>query len=346
MRITQNSLTRNYLSNLTKNLGYLNSSQQKVTTGRAFTRMSENVSDGSKALKLRARLYKNEQMLRNSKSANESLEITETNLKSIKEVLDTVTEQSLKAQNGTNTGELEIYANSFDKMKDQITQFANCTYNDQYLLGGFNIKTPPFSSSEDGRLLYNGSEVNEISKDENGVFSTFEGTVPLSSDVYFDIGLKLNMSGSELDKKSAFKVSASGLDCLGYGMTPLTYVNGNEETVNYVAPNNIIEILGEMSKSMREGDINKLSALDEHLKTSTENLLLQVADIGTRTNFLETNISKQEDSEDQLSMMQSALEGVEDTDELINLSTYKYTWMLTLQYGGSVIPQSLMDYVK
>lgn len=45
-------------------------------------------------------------------------------------------------------------------------------------------------------------------------------------------------------------------------------------------------------------------------------------------------------------MMQSALEGVEDTDELINLSTYKYTWMLTLQYGGSVIPQSLMDYVK
>ena len=87
MRVTQSSMSRNYINNLNNTLLRYNKSMDKVSSGRRFTKMSESVADGSRALRIRAQLYKNTQMQRNLSSVQEELNIAETNMMSVKEFL-------------------------------------------------------------------------------------------------------------------------------------------------------------------------------------------------------------------------------------------------------------------
>ena len=49
--------------------------------------MSDSVADGSRALRLRAQIYKNAQMQRNLSTVQEELNVAETNMLSVKGVL-------------------------------------------------------------------------------------------------------------------------------------------------------------------------------------------------------------------------------------------------------------------
>ena len=73
MRITNNYMNRNYLGNLNGTLERYNESGNRLTTGREFDKMSDNVSDGTRALTIRTQSYKNEQIQENVKKAGESL---------------------------------------------------------------------------------------------------------------------------------------------------------------------------------------------------------------------------------------------------------------------------------
>ncbi len=344
MRVTNNAMTRNYLTNLNKNLSRLNDSGTRLQTGREFTKMSQNVSSGTRALSIRTHLYKNEQIQANVKKAGETLAVAESNMMSIEGVLNSVHEQTIAALNGTNESSSDIYAANFDSLKKQIVEFANCNYNDTYILGGTNNQTAPFEV-KDGELLYNGINVKDIEKID-GTFVANGEKVPYSEDIFMDIGIGISIKNGVVDSRTAFNMSVSGLECLGYGKSEIKYqdIKGNEHT--FEAPNNAYAILDEMSKCLNEKDFSKLSALNDHLKKNINNLVTEIADVGVRSNYLENHTSRLEDSEYVMTGIQNDLEYINDTDELINQKNLEYSWLLTLQYGGKVIPQSLMDYMR
>lgn len=345
MRVTNNAMTRNYLINLNNNLSLLNESGTRLQTGREFTKMSENVSAGTRALGIRTQMYKNEQIQSNVKKASESLTVAESNMMSLEDILNSVHEQTIKALNGTNDSVSNIFSINFDSLKNQIVEFANCKYNDTYILGGTNNQSAPFEV-KDGELFYNGVNVNSIEKTD-GKFTSNGEKVPFSDSIYIDIGIGLTVKNGAVDPRSAFNMSVSGLDCLGYGTTEITYkdINTNEEHT-FEAPNNAYELLDEMSKCLEEKDFDKLGALNDHLRKTVDNLVTQIADVGVRTNYLENHTGRLEDEEYVLTEIQNNLEYIKDTDELINQKSLEYSWLLTLQYGGKVIPQSLMDYIN
>lgn len=346
MRITQNSITRMYLANMNNTLSNVSNSAEKLESGRKYNKISQDVSSGITALKTRQKLYKSEQLQENIGVADEELKVTETNLMSVKEIADTVHEQAIKLQNGTNQTERETFAVQFDLYREQILELGNCTYNDKYVLGGINNSlTAPFTVNDSGAVCYNGVEVDSISKN-NGIFETAGGQVPDSEDVYMDIGLGVSFIGSELNTKTAFKVSVSGLDCLGYGTSSVEYTGSDGVSKEYEVPNNLCSLLKGMSDAIRNGDMDTFGAYEVKFKESTDNLVTNISEIGVRTNFLESNLSRLENENALLKEKQSNLEGVEDTEELINYKSFEYAWMLTLQYGSKVIPQSLMDFVK
>lgn len=346
MRITQNSLTRLYLSNMNKTLSNVSDSADRLESGRRYKKISQDVSSGITALKTRQKIYKSEQLQENIGVADEELKVSETNLMSIKEIADTVHEQAIKLQNGTNRSERETFAVQFDTYREQILELGNCTYNDKYVLGGINnSETAPFTVNDSGAVCYNGVEVDSISKND-GIFETAAGQVPDSEDVYMDIGLGISFVGSELNPKTAFKVSVSGLDCLGYGKSNVEYTGNDGVVREYEVPNNLCSLLKGMSEAIRDDDMNKLGAYEVKFKETTDNLVTNISEIGVRTSFLESNLSRLENENALLQEKQANLEGVEDTEELIKYKSFEYSWMLTLQYGSKVIPQSLMDFVK
>jgi len=344
MRITNNYMTRNYLGNLNNTLGLYNESGNKLTTGRKFSKMSENVSDGTRALNIRTQFYKNEQIQDNVKKAGETLTVAESNLTSIKDIIDNVHSKCIEALNGPRSSVNDIFATDFDSVKNQIVEFANCKYNDSYLLGGTNNQSVPFQI-ENGELTYNGISVNDIRKDTDK-FMVGNSEVPFSNSVYLDIGINMTIKNGQVDSRTAFNMTVSGLECLGYGTEEIEYVDveGNKHTTE--APNNIYEIIDEMSKCLKEQDFDKLSALNDHLKKGFDNLVTEISDIGIRTNYLDRHTARLEDEEFVLTDIQNDLEYIKETDELINNKSMEYSWLLTLQYGSKVLPKSLMDYVQ
>lgn len=344
MRVTNNMMTRNYLNNLNNNLSLVNESGNRLQSGRKFTKMSQNVSDGTRALNVRTQMYKNDQLQENVKKSGESLSVAETNMMSLEDILNSVHEQTIRALNGTNESAAEIYSINFDSLKNQVVEFANCKYNDTYILGGTNNQTPPFEV-KDGELYYNGVNVNDVEKTD-GIFYANGEKVPYSDSIYMDIGIGLNVKNGVVDPRSAFNMSVSGLDALGYGTSEVTYQDRNGESHTIEVPNNAYELLDEMSAALNEKDFDRLAALNDHLRETVDDLVTEIADVGVRTKYLENHTSRLEDEKFYMTDIQSDLEYIKDTDELINQKMCEYSWLLTLQYGGKIIPQSLMDYIQ
>lgn len=350
MRITQNMMTRNYLKTAMKNQSNLARSMQRMASGQKYTRISENVSEGIRALRVHDQLADSNQYLDNIRDAESDMAAAEGNLKSMNEVLQSAHEKVIAAKSDTYKGEpRRVIAKELLNMRDQMVQFANAQYNDKYIFSGTNNSVKPFAIDEStGRLSYNGVPVDSIYK-KDGQYYVQEGAapqntdklVPQDEDVYIDLGLGLRMTQSEVDAASAFKLSFSGLDILGAGT----------ETVDGVeVSNNLINLLTDLAAELNkpEGDYsdNTVGILMDKLSSQTDNLVLNMTEIGTRCNFME-KISEQTESDVlNLTELQQKLEIVPDTEEAMHLKEYEYAWMLTLQFGGNVLPKSLMDFVQ
>ncbi|MGN0613886.1 MAG: hypothetical protein ACI4JB_08305 [Porcipelethomonas sp.] len=344
MRITNNYMTRNYLGNLNNSLELYNQSGNRLTTGRKFSKMSENVSDGTRALNIRTQVYKNEQIQENVKKAGESLTVAESNLTSIKDILTNVYAETIEALNSPKASEADIFACDFDAIKNQIVEFANCKYNNSYILGGTNNTSAPFAI-ENGELTYNGVKVNDI-QEIDGKFFSGTTEVPYSSSIYIDVGINMSIKNGQVDPRTAFDMSVSGLDCLGFGTSQITYQCTDGSTQTIEAPNNAYELIDEMAECLRNEDFDKLSGLNDHLKKTLDGLITEISDIGIRTNYLDRHTTRLEDEEYVLTEIQNDVEYIQETDELINNKSMEYSWLLTLQYGSKVLPQSLMNYVQ
>jgi flagellin-like hook-associated protein FlgL len=349
MRITNTYMTRNYLGNLNNALELYNKSGDRINSGRKLSKMSDNVSDGTRALSIRTQSYKNEQIQENVKKAGETLTVAESNLMSIKDIIDNIHSKCVEALNGPKESAAEIFSIDFDSVKEQIIEFANCKYNDSYVLGGTNNQEPPFSVNQSGELYFNGTKVSEIAK-KDGLFMGQDGfglEVAQSRSVYIDVGINMTVKDGKVDPRTAFNMSENGLDALGYGTTTLKYTNAQGQEASFTAPNNAYELIGEMAECLREPrDYEKLAVLNDHLKETFDGLVNEIADIGIRTNYLDRHSTRLEDEEDVLTKIQNDLEYIKETDELINNKNMEYSWLLTLQFGSKVLPQSLMDYIK
>lgn len=348
MRVTQNMLSRNYLKNLNTNLSNLTKSQEKISSGKKFNRSSENVADAARALKVRDQLYTDEQYKSNIENVQNRLSSAESNLSSINSILVSARDKMQKALTDTSGSVRDILAHEVESLKDEVLQFANAQFSDKYLFGGSNNAGAPFTIDQSsGEVLYNGVPAADIQKNTDGTYYYYKSVadktndtktpVPENTDVYLDIGLGLNMNGSTVDPRSAFKVSFSGLDILSYGSDADTGL-----------PNNVINLLSEAAKTMTQEpmDNDRLSEISDLMQRKADDVMLQVTDIGTKCNFLDKSVERLDNDIFNLKKSQQSLEITDDATESVQWKMYNYAWMASLQYGAKVLPVSLMDFIK
>lgn len=346
MRVTQSMMTRNYLKNLNSSMTNVASSNSKISSGRKYTRMSQNVSEGARALKVHEDIYKNEQYLANIKDAEVELSSAESNLKSITEILQTAQERITKGLNGTiSEADRKTIANDIRSLQDQVLKTANAKFGDKFLFSGTNNATPPFTMNDAGEVLYNGYKMNDIYQKSDGIFYIDdpanpgnEIVVPNNKKMYIDIGLGIKTSGSAVDPTTAFETSFSGLGVIGFGKSK----DG--------LPNNVIELLGTMANALSPatGSYNQEEAEKcmMLLKDQTDFVVSNMTDIGTRCNFLEKTAERIESDSFNLESLRSKLEDTDDATETMNAKMFEYAWMATLKIGSKVIPVSLMDFIS
>lgn len=341
MRVTDRTVGRNYLKHLHGARGDYQQTLDRISTGKRFTKMSDDVSSGSRVLRTRTDMYKAEKQLNNIKSIREELDSAENNMTYINDILTKVTGEILpKALNGTNDQKIrDVYANEIANLRKELLQFANAKYGKKFLFAGTNAASAPFSVDEaSGRLKYNGVFVDQIQKDQDGYFYTNEQgerqDIPMDDDVYLDIGLGIKMAGTNIDPNTGFKISYSGLDIIGFG----TDENGNS--------NNLYNALLDIENALREGNMDRVGALNNKLQSLRDDFGKNLTDMGSKTQYLETMEKRLTNTVDGYTNRIQNLMGVEPGEEETNLMMNDYTLKAVLQLGSRILPISLMDYLR
>lgn len=158
----------------------------------------------------------------------------------------------------------------------------------------------------------------------------------LSHDNYIDVGLDMSKNTSATSK---FNITIDGVSAMGYGTSI------DEETGMEIS-NNIYDMITEMQDALMNSDKDKLGAVLTNFKKQTENLVSSRAEVGVRSKFLDTTLSRLENENSSLENTKHYLEATDDAKEITYFRNYQNTWNLCLQFGGNIIPKSLMDYIR
>lgn len=351
MRITQNTMTRSYMRNLNRSISHLAGSNDRLSSSRKFSKVSEDTASASKAFSIREQLYRNEQAMSNIENAQGELASVESNLQNINTLMQTAKERILEGLNGTmGDSEKEVLSREIKNIKEELVQTINAKYGDKYIFGGTNNSTPPLSVASNGSFLFNGASVDLMVTDPStskAAIPVYDASippvligysdVPENKDIFIDVGLGLSIRGDSVDPRSAFKISVSGLDVLGYGTTEITGVS---------MPNNLYSLLDKIASDLSAEDTDALSMDLNHLKDRTDALIMNITDIGSRTNFLEQTAARLVSDNLNLKETQSNLETISTEEEVIHNKTYETTWMVCLQLGSKLIPPSIFDFIR
>lgn len=354
MRITQSMMTRNYLNSLNSAMRNVSRSNQKINSGRKYEHLSENVSAGAKALRAEEQLYKNEQYVSTIQDASIELDSAYSNMMSVTDIMLQVHEKATKAMNSATLSESDRKAisNEIKSLQDQVLKTVNAKFGDKYLFSDSNNATPPFSIDANGNVLFNGVNTDDIYKNADGDFvhevpdasapgGKREEIVHHTKEKYLDIGLGVKYDGnSKIDPTTAFDLSFSGLDILGFGKDPVTGQS-----------HNIIKILGQVADAVAPEpsgsfDSDKLGKIAQISKDSRDTVLLSATELGTRSKFLENTVDRIEDDILNIKSLKSKLVETDPAEEITQQKMFEFSWNAILKMGSKIIPPSLMDFIS
>lgn len=326
MRITNTTIARNYTSNLNKNLERLNTSSSKVG-GRKYNTMAEDPSSAVRAMIVRRNLAKVESYIDNTKNVQATFTSAESSLMQISGMTADIRGLYTSVDGGEGPEDLKIIASQLERYRDEIVSLANSQFSDNYLFGGTNTKSPPFSFDDDNNLLYNGVKVADINKNDPQYAYLFEDAA------YIDLGLGMTMKdgiqSQGVVENSAFKTTLVGLDFLGAGK------------------DNIINVMQEMIDSIKGGDYNaeKSGALLTRFNAAAENVSVSLTNLGSDTQYLDFTLSRLEDQKFSLTERQDTLEFPDIYESVMDMEMSQYVYNAALQMGTRLFQPTLFDFL-
>lgn len=160
IRVTQKTLSKQYLRDMNTTLNNMNSISRKMTAQRKFLRASENPISAAKAIIVRRGIANLETYKSNLSTAKGILSSAETNLKSISGEITTITTKILEGVNG-DKGEQEraVIATEIEAVARNMMAELNAEYAERKLFGGTNNSNKAFAY-ENGTVTYNGQDIS------------------------------------------------------------------------------------------------------------------------------------------------------------------------------------------
>lgn len=170
-------ISRNYKRQINSSMSKQSAALERSESGLAFKKLSDNVAAGSRAMHLQEQRYAAEQQLDNVKNLYAELKSIDSNLSSVHSILQTIQERVLTGMSQDwGQDARDVIAKEIAEKREQLLQFANNQYAGHTLFGGTNNSEPPFTVSADGKLQFNGINVEDIFKFE-GKYYYYERTL-------------------------------------------------------------------------------------------------------------------------------------------------------------------------
>ena len=168
-RISSVEQFRQGIDNILSQQARLNETQLQLSTGKRVNRPSDDPSASTQLLKLSTLRSKTEQYNRNIESARNQLQLQESVLSSVSNVLQRVRELTVQANNATQSDESRAaIADEIYNRIDELLQYANTKDPDgEYIFSGFNARSRAFVESGAGYTYQGdqGERMLQISED-------------------------------------------------------------------------------------------------------------------------------------------------------------------------------------
>ena len=309
MRITTKNLQRTYLKGLNQNIKKLSDSNERLNTGRRFSRLSQNVVDGSKALRVRELMQRNLDYISNAQQVQLELSSQEDKIMQMQNLVQDAKELMIRGYSQThNEDDRKIISGQLDQIKEAIVQIINSKSVDKYTFATHHNEPPIQVNGSD--ITFHGQNVNHNNRSDfaNGAFNV-------------NIGFLMN-------------INQSAIDVLGYGVD----ASG--------IPNNILVLLNDISTSLTNNDTTHQAQYTAKIDTIATQMLMKVSDIGMKVNYLDTTLSRFGDENLALTTKQNNLEAIDFEEEVIFNKMYEMAWQISLQLGSKVLPLSIFDFMR
>lgn len=216
MRITYRTISRNIQHVIVNRYGDLARLQEQLSTGKRLLRPSDDPIDVSNDLQLRSRLKQLNQLKRNIDDGMGYMNITDSAMMSMDNILQRLRELSIQAASDTLSEDERLYiANETEQLLRQTISLSNTKFKGDFVFAGTQTKIMPFpinSSTATSPLNYSNMEmaIYDASATPPGtpvqIFDAFNPTEPINNII-----------------PGTFSLSAAGT----------TYLEGTDFSINY-----------------------------------------------------------------------------------------------------------------
>jgi flagellar hook-associated protein 3 FlgL len=156
MRITNKMMTNNMMSNINKNKLSMTSLEQQYSTGKKIQKPSEDPIIAVRALKLRTNLTElNQYYDKNIPDAKSWMDVTESSLDNVNEVLTKINKYCVQGSTDTLTAkDRDAVIADLQQLKDQVYQEGNANYAGRYVFTGYKTDSSLTFSEDEPNLNY------------------------------------------------------------------------------------------------------------------------------------------------------------------------------------------------
>ncbi|QEK11308.1 flagellar hook-associated protein FlgL [Crassaminicella thermophila] len=317
MRITNSMMTNTMLLNLNNNLRRLDQWNKQMSTGKKFSMPSDNPIGVSKSLELNTAVAELEQHKRNAQDALSWLEITESAVEDVGNLLQRARELAVSAD-GTETKEdKEKIQVEIDQLKEQIIKVANTTYAGKHIFSGY--KTDKDLLDSDGK--YN----IDIKNNEK---------------MNYEVGISDKIDVNTLGNKLFGVIDPASLS---YD-TDLDKVNDMEASKAQEAQ--LIAVLNDFSKALKNDDQDGIQKAIARIDSHLDNVLSIRGEIGAKTNRVEMTIKRIDRDIINFTGLLSKNEDADMAEVIMKFKNDENVYRASLSVGAKAIQPSLVDFIR
>ncbi|MBP2628681.1 MAG: flagellar hook-associated protein 3 [Firmicutes bacterium] len=191
MRITNNTMTYNFLNGLNKSLDREYKLQEQLSDGQIIHRPSDDPTKVVRSLRFNTSLTLNTQYIQNAQDAQSWMQTTDGAMSDFSSIMISIKEKVVQASNGSNSQEaVQTIADDIDGMINQVINIGNTKIGDRYIFAGQQDKSTPFTRTGD-TITYNG-DTNKISMPiQPGVVSPDQDSVNLTGEDVFGANMSI-----------------------------------------------------------------------------------------------------------------------------------------------------------
>jgi flagellar hook-associated protein 3 FlgL len=319
MRITNKYMTDSIISSIQLNQSNIARSQEQLATSKRLLRPSDDPNVIGQFLSIKTNLTYMEQYNRNIEDGLGYLNMNDTAMGTMGDVLAKANELAVQAANDTySISDRAAIAEQIDKLINQVVDLGNSSLGDKYIYAGTKNNAPPFERVGD-QIIYSG-DTNEIRREV--------------------------LAGTD------YRIDSPGITTAGLpGVFGLATDNGDgtytvSDGTSPASGDGVFKVLFDLRNRLNSNDLTGLQTSISDLKQETDRLLRYRVQVGARTSHFEALQNMLGDQEVKLTENLNNIEGADMARLSVVYNQQLLSYQASLAAGSKSLEVSLLNFLS